>query len=127
MGIPHGCLHDTYLGGYRIPKGAMVVPLQWAIHMDPNVWEEPYDFKPSRWIDEEDNLLKPSEFIPFQTGKRMCPGDELSRMISVGLIARLFRSFRVRLASKPPTEEEMQGKVGVTLSAPEALFICDTL
>lgn len=57
----------------------------------------------------------------------MCPGDELSRMISVGLIAQLFRSFRITLASKPPTDDEMQGKVGVTLSAPEVLFSCEAL
>ncbi|XP_050345059.1 cytochrome P450 306a1 isoform X1 [Nymphalis io] len=127
VGIPHGCLQDTYLGNYRIPKGAMVVPLQWAIHMDPNIWDNPNNFNPSRWIDIEGNLLKPQEFIPFQTGKRMCPGDELSRMLSAGLIARLLRSFRIQLASKPPTDEEMQGTVGVTLSAPHTLFICEAI
>lgn len=57
----------------------------------------------------------------------MCPGDELSRMLSAGLIVRLLRSFRIRLASDPPTTKEMQGKVGVTLSAPAALFICENL
>ncbi|VVC92469.1 unnamed protein product [Leptidea sinapis] len=67
VGIPHGCMQDTYLGNYRIPKGTMVVPLQWAIHMDPNVWENPNEFKPIRFIDEQGNLIKPQEFIPFQT------------------------------------------------------------
>lgn len=57
----------------------------------------------------------------------MCPGDELSRMLSVGLIVRLLRSFRIRFDSDPPTAKEMQGKVGVTLSAPEVLFICESL
>ncbi|OWR52346.1 cytochrome P450 CYP306A1 [Danaus plexippus plexippus] len=127
VGIPHGCLQDTYLGNYRIPKGAMIVPLQWAIHMDPNIWEDPHIFKPSRFLDENGKLLKPQEFIPFQTGKRMCPGDELSRMLTVGFMVQLFRSFRVRLESKPPSTKEMQGKVGVTLSPPHVLFVCDSL
>ncbi|XP_075969403.1 cytochrome P450 enzyme phantom [Anticarsia gemmatalis] len=127
VGIPHGCVETTYLGDYVIPKGAMVIPLQWALHMDPKVWDEPEEFRPSRFLAEDGSLLKPQEFIPFQTGKRMCPGDELSRMLACGLIARLFRRRRVRLASEPPSTEEMQGTVGVTLAPPQADFYCDPL
>ncbi|XP_052750591.1 cytochrome P450 306a1 [Galleria mellonella] len=125
VGIPHGCVEDTFLGNYKIPKGAMVIPLQWALHMDPDVWENPEEFRPSRFIAPDGSLLKPQEFIPFQTGKRMCPGDELSRMLSCGLVTRLFRRKRVRLASNPPTLEEMQGKVGVTLTPPAVHYYCD--
>lgn len=57
----------------------------------------------------------------------MCPGDELSRMVSCGLVARLFRRKRIRLASKPPTEQEMMGTVGVTLASPHVQFFCDPL
>ncbi|XP_061712129.1 cytochrome P450 306a1 [Cydia pomonella] len=127
VGIPHGCLQDTMLGGYKVPKGAMVIPLQWAMHMDPEAWKDPEEFKPSRFISHDGSLLKPQEFIPFQTGKRMCPGDELSRMISCGLVAKLFRRSRLRLASDPPSEEDMKGKVGLTLTPPPVLFYCDTL
>nr|QLI62174.1 cytochrome P450 25 [Streltzoviella insularis] len=127
VGIPHGCVQETYLANYRIPKGTMVVPLQWAIHMDPDVWEDPEIYKPSRFLAPDGTLLKPQEFIPFQTGKRMCPGDELSRMLSCGLVARLFRRKRIRLASEPPSPEEMRGKVGVTLSPPSVKYYCDPL
>lgn len=67
------------------------------------------------------------DYISFISGKRMCPGDELSRMLSCGLVVRLFRRKRIRLASNPPTEEEMMGTVGVTLSAPHVKFFCDSL
>lgn len=46
----------------------MVIPLQWALHMDPDVWEDPEEFRPTRFIATDGNLLKPQEFIPFQTG-----------------------------------------------------------
>ncbi|XP_028172636.1 cytochrome P450 306a1 [Ostrinia nubilalis] len=127
VGIPHGALQDTYLGNYKVPKGAMVIPLQWALHMDPDVWENPEEFRPSRFLADDGSLLKPQEFIPFQTGKRMCPGDELSRMLSCGLVARLFRRRRVRLASQPPTAEQMQGTVGVTLAPPVVKYYCDAI
>nr|BAN66311.1 cytochrome P450 306A1 [Mamestra brassicae] len=127
VGIPHGCVEDTYLGNYRVPKGAMVIPLQWAMHMDPDVWENPEEFRPSRFLGPDGSLLKPQEFIPFQTGKRMCPGDELSRMLACGLVARLFRRRRVRLASDRPSEEEMRGTIGLTLCPPRVSFYCDSV
>ncbi|KAI8435146.1 hypothetical protein MSG28_003522 [Choristoneura fumiferana] len=127
VGIPHGCLKDTVLGNYVVPKGAMVIPLQWAMHLDPNVWKNPEEFKPSRFLSSDGTLLKPQEFIPFQTGKRMCPGDELSRMISCGLVARLLRRKKIRLASDRPSQEEMRGKVGLTLTPPPVLYYCDPL
>lgn len=57
------------MGNYRIPKGTMVVPLQWALHMDPNVWDNPQEFRPSRFLAPDGGLLKPPEFMPFQVGK----------------------------------------------------------
>lgn len=70
LGIPHGAMDDCSLGKYRIPKGTMVVPLQWAIHMDPKLWEEPEKFDPWRFLDEEGRLIKPEGFMPFQTGQK---------------------------------------------------------
>lgn len=54
---------------YEIPKGAMVVPLQWAIHMNPKYWENPDRFDPSRFVTVEGALTKPESFMPFQVGK----------------------------------------------------------
>ncbi|GBP90239.1 Cytochrome P450 306a1 [Eumeta japonica] len=127
LGVPHGCLQDTQLAGYRIPRGAMVVALQWALHMDPHVWPEPDRFRPSRFLAPDGSLLKPQEFIPFQTGKRMCPGDELSRMVSCGVLTRLLRGWRVRLAGDAPSAEDLLGTVGVTLAPPKVLYHCEKI
>lgn len=68
-------------------------------------------------------LTCPLKIFSFP-GKRMCPGDELFRMMSCGLITRLFRHTRIELAQDPPTDKEMQGIVGVTLTPPKTLFTC---
>lgn len=57
---------------YRIPKEAMVIPLLWSLNMDPDVWDDPEEFRPSRFLDDDGSLLKPQEFIPFQTGQIIC-------------------------------------------------------
>lgn len=68
-GIPHGALRDTRIAGYRVPRGTMVMPLQWAVHMSPEYWSRPEVFDPERFLDEEGKFFRPEAFMPFQTGK----------------------------------------------------------
>lgn len=68
------------LNGYRIPKNAHVVPLLHTVHMDPNLWESPEEFKPCRFLSPEGKVTKPEFFMPFGVGRRMCLGDVLARM-----------------------------------------------
>lgn len=69
VGIPHGTLQDLMIGQYEIPKGTMIIPLLWAIHMNPEVWENPEDFNPWRFIDDEGKIIKSDYFMPFQAGR----------------------------------------------------------
>lgn len=68
-GIPHATTEDVELFGFRIPKGAMIMPFQWGIHMNPSIWKNPDEFDPRRFIDSEGRFVKHRDFIPFQTGK----------------------------------------------------------
>lgn len=69
LGIPHGASNEIEINGYTVPKGAMIVPLQWAIHMNPLLWKDPEVFDPRRFINEEGRFVRPENFIPFQTGE----------------------------------------------------------
>lgn len=69
VGIPHSNDVDLIFNGYRIPKRSMIVPLQWAVHMDPVYWPKPEHFQPERFLDENGGFFKPDGFIPFQLGK----------------------------------------------------------
>ena len=68
-GIPHASVRDVEVEGFRVAKGTMVVPLQWAVHMDPDLWESPHAFDPRRFIDPEGRFHRPHAFMPFQTGQ----------------------------------------------------------
>jgi cytochrome P450 len=53
FGIPHSTTKDTTLGGYRVPKAAQVMINIYALHMDPENWKDPEEFRPERFLEEE--------------------------------------------------------------------------
>lgn len=103
------CFKDCELAGYRIPKGAMVVPVWWAMNLDPTLWSDPLQFRPERFLVRashgEWTLIKPDHFLPFQSGRRMCIGDELGKTIIFLFTVTLLQRFRLTF---PPQFEDYQ-------------------
>ncbi|XP_023166031.2 cytochrome P450 306a1 [Drosophila hydei] len=116
LGIPHGVDQDTVVGDYHLKRGTMVLVLQWAIHMNPAVWPEPEQFRPERFLNADGDYAAPAQFIPFQTGKRMCPGDELARMMLTLFAGRILRRFHIQLPAEEAQRVDMQGECGITLA-----------
>lgn len=58
----------------------------WAVHHDPHIWEEPFDFNPYRFLSDDGKALIEHEgFMPFSLGKgppdwqnRLSPSGPLS-------------------------------------------------
>lgn len=66
---PRRVLQDTVIDGYVIPKETTVLISLADIHLDPNLWPDPHEIKPERFIDEK-GLSKSNEHIyPFGSGK----------------------------------------------------------
>ncbi|KAI3756503.1 hypothetical protein L1987_56324 [Smallanthus sonchifolius] len=82
------------VGGYTIPKDTIVYMNVWAIHRDPNNWPNPLEFKPERFVngnwDYNGNNMK---FLPFGSGRRICPGIPLGEMMLMYILASLLHSF----------------------------------
>ncbi|XP_060528010.1 cytochrome P450 306a1 [Cylas formicarius] len=113
LGIPHGTVSDIEIDGYRIPKGTMLVPLQWAIHMNDVEYKNSNEFNPYNFY-KDGVFLKRDNFIPFQNGKRMCVGDELARMMLFLFCSVTLISFKLGLDDKG--EPNLEGECGITLT-----------
>ena len=87
-GIAHAVTQDDDYMGYRIPKDATVLGNHWAIHLDDQVFAEPYQFNPDRWIENPSLPL-----MAFGFGRRICTGQHLARNSLTINIARLLWGF----------------------------------
>nr|XP_054748505.1 cytochrome P450 2J6-like isoform X1 [Lytechinus pictus] len=79
--IPREAARDADLCGHRLPKGTALLINLWSLHHDPDVWKDPSQFNPDRFLNNDGTLVKqPDNFLPFSAGKRMCMGDQLAKM-----------------------------------------------
>ncbi|KAJ8479296.1 hypothetical protein OPV22_023023 [Ensete ventricosum] len=114
--LPHESSQDCTVGGYDVPRGTMLLVNAWAIHRDPNTWDEPEEFKPERFQCEEAKEEAGLRMLPFGAGRRKCPGEGLAmRLIGLAL-ATLIHCFEWE---KLPGEE-VDMTEGQGLSMPKA-------
>jgi cytochrome P450 len=65
------------IGGVDYPVGVCVVPNAYLVHHDPDVFEDPYAFKPERFLDEPPGTYT---WIPFGGGRRRCLGASFAQL-----------------------------------------------
>ncbi|KAJ8487799.1 hypothetical protein ONZ51_g3966 [Trametes cubensis] len=77
LGLPHRVDEDDIYNGMSIPKGTLVFPNIWRMTRDPELFPNPEDFIPERYLEEVDEATAkkrdPRSYI-FGFGRRRCPG-----------------------------------------------------
>ncbi|HMJ77028.1 MAG TPA: cytochrome P450 [Iamia sp.] len=112
---PRRAVRDLEVGGYRIPKGTMVL---WSAHLigrDPDVWPDPLRFDPDRMfdLDADAKILAETAWVPFGRGARNCIGFALAQMDITLILARLAQRLVVT-----PTSTAVPHPVGMVVNRP---------
>ncbi|XBI87154.1 hypothetical protein VPH35_025286 [Triticum aestivum] len=95
--LPRQCREPCEVMGYHIPEGTKVLVNAWALGRDDAYWEDAEAFKPERF--EECSAAAMDfkgghfEYLPFGSGKRMCPGVALGLTNMELLLASLLYHF----------------------------------
>lgn len=111
--VPHFSSEECKVAGYRVPRGTVLLVNAWGIHHDPKVWEEPEKFNPDRFIGFE-GVKEGCKFIPFGSGRRGCPGENLAIHVIGLALGSLLQCFEW---DKPNREIiDMSEGTGFTLS-----------
>ncbi|KAK9947151.1 hypothetical protein M0R45_012585 [Rubus argutus] len=112
---PHESTEDCTLGNYHVPARTRLLVNLWKLHRDPNVWQDPCTFQPERFLTSHkdfDVRGQNFEFIPFGSGRRICPGISLSLQVIQLTLAQLLQGFEITAPSDEPVD--MTETIGLT-------------
>ncbi|KAM3282720.1 hypothetical protein P3S67_026365 [Capsicum chacoense] len=126
--VPRECMKETKIDGYVIPLKGRVLVNAWAIGRDPESWDDPENFLPERFENSHvDFLGNHHQFIPFSSGRRMCPGM-LFGLANVGqLLAQLLYHFDWKLPNGQSHQSlDMTESPGVSATRKEDLILIPT-
>jgi cytochrome P450 len=77
------------LGGWQYEPGVILSANTWLVHHDPDIYPNPFEFRPERFLDEPPGTYT---WIPFGGGRRRCLGASFAMLeMKVALRAALRR------------------------------------
>jgi cytochrome P450 len=90
------------LGPHSIPVGAMVAPCIYLVHRRPDLYEDPYAFRPERFLESAPETYS---WLPFGGGMRRCIGASFAVLEMATILRSVARS--VRLSPSGGAEHEL--------------------
>lgn len=114
------------VGGYYIPSGTRLSSQAYSLHRDPDVFEDPEVWLPSRWLAEPEDALIPGPaaeqraarqeeklklmhraFWAFSNGSRMCIGNNFATQEMKLVIAAVISNFELLEVGDGKADEAM--------------------
>ncbi|KDP25503.1 hypothetical protein JCGZ_20659 [Jatropha curcas] len=125
--VPHRATESCQVMNYTIPKNSQVMVNFWAIGRDPKIWEDPLEFKPERFLNSNlDFKGNDFEYIPFSSGRRICPGLPMASKQVPLIVACLVHFFDWSLPNgqiRNAGQINMNEKYGLTLMKEQPLLL----
>jgi cytochrome P450 len=98
------------VGGWDYPPGACLIANAYLVHHDPDVYDEPYEFRPERFLGERPGTYS---WIPFGGGRRRCIGAGFATVEMKIVLRAALAADRVEPATEGP---ELTRRRSITVS-----------
>jgi cytochrome P450 len=88
------------IGGFEYPEGVALLANAYLVHHDPEIYPDPYAFRPERFLG-----VKPGTYtwIPFGGGRRRCLGASFA-LLEMNVVLRAVLARAQPVAAPDPTE-----------------------
>lgn len=110
LSLLHRVTKDCTVKGYTIPKDTMIIPHLDAVIFDEEIWGDPHNFRPDRFLNDKGEVVQPEHFVVFSMGRRICVGEALARMelfLFVAMTCQRFKMVPVDPNNLPPLTDVM--------------------
>jgi cytochrome P450 len=87
------------IGGYEMPRGSVLMVSVYLIHQDPDVYPQPEQFRPERFLD---GLPDPRAWIPFGGGVRRCLGANFAQLEMKIVLRTVLRELELTVPDEAP-------------------------
>ncbi|KAH6836691.1 hypothetical protein C2S53_007348 [Perilla frutescens var. hirtella] len=127
--IPRVSREPCQISGYTIPGKVKVLVNAWAIQRDPDYWADPEIFQPERFQNQPSVDYTGSDFhyLPFGSGKRVCPGMAFGWASVTLPLAHLLYNFNWKLPHGVRVQDlNMIEKTSLTAPRKDELFVVAT-
>ena len=107
-GIPLIAKQDTEIEGITIPAGTGLEPFFFAAGLDPEMYPNPEQFSPERWLEASSEASSPQPIMfGFSLGAHYCVGAPLALLESKVMLALLLRHFEWTLDNGRQSLEQL--------------------
>jgi cytochrome P450 len=104
--VPRAVKDPVELRGYHLEPGTRVYGCIYLTHHRPDLYPEPEQFKPERFLQRQ---FSPYEFIPFGGGIRRCIGEALALFEMKLVLATIMSRYELTLAQQEPERPQRRG------------------
>jgi cytochrome P450 len=97
---PRLVMEPVEIGGWRYEPGVCLLADAYLLHHDPDVYPDPYAFRPERFLDEQPGTYT---WIPFGGGRRRCLGASFA-ILEMKIVLRAVLAENELTAAAPGNE-----------------------
>lgn len=95
LSLPHQSTERFTLQGFEIPVNTPIMTNIWAVHRSPELFENPNEFLPERFLDAEGKFISCDDLIAFSVGPRRCLGEQLGKMEVLLFLTHMVSTFHI--------------------------------